>query len=331
MQLKVFTRVSLRIGLLVLAALCAAPSAWAQEKVSLRLNWLYYGFHSFFPLGVEKGFYKAEGIDLTIGEGQGSGRAVQIVGAKSDTFGLSDGASVIAGVTKGAPIVAVMGIMNKSPFAVIARADAGIKSVKDLEGKSIAATTGEAGLAIFPAIVQSNKLNGDSIKFVRVDGAGKLVAMLEKRVDAMIGGLENQALILGQRGLAVTTLPYVDAGANTLGLVIHVHKETVEKNPKLVQGFIRATRKAIAYAEKNPDEAIAALTKIKPDLDKDLSLKQLKAGLDLVRANGGANQPIGWMNPADWDMTLQMARDYQELKTDLKSGDFYSNSMVLSK
>lgn len=308
--------------------LAAAPAAFAQEKASLRLNWLYYGFHSFFPLGVDKGYYKDEGIDLAIGEGQGSGRAVQIVGAKSDTFGLSDGASVIAGITKGAPIVAVMGVMNKSPFAVIARADANIKTVKDLEGKTIAATTGEAGLTIFPAIVQANKLNGDAIKFVRVDGAGKLVAMLEKRVDAMLGGLENQSLILAQRGLAVTDIAYADVGANTLGLVIHVHKDTLAASPKLVQGFVRATQKAIAYAEKNPDEAIAALAKIKPDLDKDLAMKQLKAGLTLVRANGSAGQPIGWMNPADWDNTLKMGREYSELKTEMKAADFYLNNIA---
>ena len=309
-------------------ALAIAPAAFAQEKASLRLNWLYYGFHSFFPLGVDKGFYKEEGIELTIGEGQGSGRAVQIVGAKSDTFGLSDGASVIAGVTKGAPIVAVMGVMNKSPFAVISRADANIKTVKDLEGKNIAATTGEAGLTIFPAIVQANKLNGDAIKFVRVDGAGKLVAMLEKRVDAMLGGLENQSLILAQRGLAVTNIAYADVGANTLGLVIHVHKETLASSPKLVQGFVRATQKSIDYAEKNPEEAIAALAKIKPDLDKDLAMKQLKAGLTLVRANGGASQPIGWMNPADWDNTLRMGREYSELKTDMKATEFYVNNLT---
>ena len=309
-------------------ALAIAPAAFAQEKASLRLNWLYYGFHSFFPLGVDKGFYKDEGIDLAIGEGKGSGVAVQIVGAKSDTFGLSDGASVIAGATKGAPIVAVMGVMNKSPFAVIARADANIKTVRDLEGKTIAATTGEAGLTIFPAIVQANKLNGDAIKFVRVDGAGKLVAMLEKRVDAMLGGLENQSLILAQRGLPVTNLAYADVGANTLGLVIHVHKDTLASNPKLVQGFVRATQKSIAYAEAYPDEAIAALVKVKPDLDKTLAMQQLKAGLTLVRANGSAGQPIGWMNPSDWENTLRMGREFQELKTDMKATDFYVNNLA---
>ena len=328
--MKNLLKIGAQIGVLALV-LMATTGASAQEKASLRLNWLYYGFHSFFPLGVDKGFYKEEGIDLTIGEGKGSGAAVQIVGAKSDTFGLSDGSSVIAGVTKGAPIVAVMGIMNKSPFAVISRADANIKTVKDLEGKTIAATTGEAGLTIFPAIVQANKLNGDAIKFVRIDGAGKLVAMLEKRVDAMLGGLENQSLILGQKGLAVTNIAYADVGANTLGLVIHVNKDTLEKNPKLVRGFIRATQKAIAYTERNPAEAIDALAKIKPDLDKALAMQQLKAGFTLVRANGGATQVIGWMNPADWDNTLHMGRDYQELKTDMKPTDFYTNTLVMAK
>ena len=103
---------------ILMLVLGATGAAQAQESASLRLNWLYYGFHSFFPLGVDKGFYKEEGIDLTIGEGQGSGRAVQIVGSKSDTFGLSDGASVIGGAAKGAPIVAVMGIIVNDHHAL---------------------------------------------------------------------------------------------------------------------------------------------------------------------------------------------------------------------
>ena len=312
-------------------ALSLSGAAAAQDKASLRLNWLVYGFHSFFYLGVDKGFYKEEGIDLAIGEGQGSGRAVQLVGAKSDTFGLSDGSSVIAGATKGAPIQAFMGVMNKSPFAIIYRSDSGIKTLKDLEGRTIAATTGEAGIVIFPAIVSNNKLTGDAIKFLRVDGAGKVVAMLEKRVDAMLGGLKNQALILPQRGMPVATFNYSDIGVNTLGLVLHANKETIEKNPDLVRRFARATQKALAYAEKNPDESIAAIAKLKPDLDRDLALKQLKAGLTLVRASGGANQALGWMAPTDWEQTLKLMKEYQELQTDMTPVSFYSNGFITAR
>src|SRR4249920_1305863 len=108
---------TLLCGLAMGLGLLAATTAQAQDMVTLRLNWLLYGFHTPFYLGLERGYYKDEGIDLTIGEGQGSVRAVQTVGAKGDTFGLADGGSVIAGVSKGAPVRSVMAITNSSPYA----------------------------------------------------------------------------------------------------------------------------------------------------------------------------------------------------------------------
>lgn len=310
-----------------LAILAAAPAA-AQEKATLRLNWLIYGFHTPFYLGVERGYYKAEGIDLEIGEGQGSGRAVQIIAAKGDTFGLSDGASIINGVTKGAPIKAVMGIMNTTPFAVIARADSGIKEMKDFQGKTIAATTGEAGLTILPALLKSAKLDPGSVNFLRVDGPTKIVAVLEKRAEALLGGSENQPFILEQRGVQSTVFNYADYGVNTMGLAIHVHADTLKDKPKMVEGFIRATRKAFEEAEKDPAAAIAAGVKVKPDMDKTMALKQLNAGLKLVRSKAAPTAAVGYMAPADWTMTLDLMKEFQDLKTEMTASNFFTNDLL---
>lgn len=316
-------------SLLALAMLgMFASGATAQEKATLRLNWLIYGFHSPFYLGVERGYYKAEGIDLEIGEGKGSGAAVQVVGAKGDTFGLSDGASIINGISKGAPVKAVMGIMNTTPFAVIAREDASIKSIKDLEGKTIAATAGEAGLVIMPALIKANKLDESKLNFLRVDGATKLVATLEKKADAMLGGSENQVFVLEQRGLKTTVLNYADYGVNTMGLAIHVHADTLKDKPQMVAGFIRATQKAFADAEKDTAASVAAGMKVKPDMDKDMATKQLLAGLKLVRSRSAPNAPIGQMQAGDWKMTLDLMKEYQELKTDMKADAFYTNDLL---
>lgn len=315
------------IGFLAGCAMLAATPALAQEKATLRLNWLLYGFHTPFHLGVQNGYYKAEGIDLEIGEGQGSGRAVQIIAAKGDTFGLSDGASIINGASKGAPIRAVMGIMNTTPFAIVARADSGIKEIKDLEGKTIAATTGEAGLTILPALIRNAKLDPAKLNFLRVDGPTKIVSVLEKRAEALLGGSENQPFILEQKGVASTVFGYADYGVNTMGLAIHVHADTLKDKPKLVEGFIRATRKAFEEAEKNPDAAIAAGLKVKPDMDKDMALKQLKAGLKLVRSKTAPTAAIGFMPAADWQMTLDLMKDYQELKTDMPASAFFTNDL----
>lgn len=316
------------MGILTGLAILGAVPAVAQEKATLRLNWLMYGFHTPFHLGVERGYYKAEGIDLEIGEGQGSGRAVQIIAAKGDTFGLSDGASIINGVTKGAPIKAVMGIMNTTPFAIIARADSGIKSMKDFEGRTIAATTGEAGLTILPALLKNAKLDPAKINFLRVDGPTKIVAVLEKRAEALLGGSENQPFILEQRGVQSTVFNYADHGVNTMGLAIHVHTDTLKDKPKMVEGFIRATRKAFEEAEKDPAAAIAAGLKVKPDMDKDMALKQLQAGLKLVRSKAAPNAPIGTMAEADWTMTLDLMKEFQDLKTEMTASNFFTNDLL---
>jgi len=311
-----------------LAALLLAGPAAAQDRVTLRLNWLLYGFHSPFYLGVERGYYREAGIDLTIGEGQGSARAVQLVAAGSDTFGLSDGASIINGVTRGAPVQAVMGVMNRSPFAVIVRADAGVQRIQDLAGRTIAATTGEAGLVMFPALLRANGMAADSVRFLRVDGAGKLVATLENRTIGMLGGVENQSLILPQRGVPVVNLLYADLGANTMGLAIHATRDTLSRNPDMVRRFIRATQRSFEAGEREPEAAIASVMRVKADMDRALSLAQLRAGLPLVRSARGQQRPIGWMAPEDWAETLALMKEYQELRTELNADAFFTNALL---
>ena len=156
----------------------------------------------------------------------------------------------------------------------------------------------------------------------------RLVAILEKRADAMLGGSENQPFILEQKGLKTTVINYADFGVNTMGLAIHVHSDTLKDKPKLVEGFIRATQKAFADAEKDPAAAIAAGLKVKPDMDKDLALKQLNAGLKLVRSRSAPTAPMGQMQAGDWEMTLGLMKDYQELKTDMKADAFYTNALL---
>ena len=317
-----------RLALGLLAVLLLAMPAAAQDRVSLRLNWLLYGFHMPFHLGVERGFYREEGIDLTIGEGQGSARAVQLVAAGSDTFGLSDGSSIINGAVRGAPVQAVMGVMNRSPFAIIVRADSGVRRLQDLAGRTLAATTGEAGLVIFPALLRANGMAPDAIRFLRVDGAGKLFATLENRTVGLLGGIENQALILPQRGVEAVNFLYADLGANTMGLAIHASRDTIARNPDMVRRFIRATQRSFETAEREPEAAITAGLRVKPDLDRALSLAQLRAGLPLVRSARGADRPIGWMAPDDWADTLNLMREFQELRTDLPPDAFFTNRLL---
>ena len=318
----------MRLLLAVLVSIAMLGPARAADKVSFRLNWLAYGFHAPFYLGVARGLYRDQGIDLDIGEGQGSGRAVQGVAAGSDTFGLADGTSIIAGVARGIPVRAVMGIMNRGPNGIIVPKAEGIGSFKDLAGKTVAVTTGEAGLTLLPAALRDQGMAPDAIKLLRVDGAAKLVAVLEKRASGMIGGVENQALTLEGRGVPVTTFLFSDNGANAIGLAILTTTATLERNPDLVRRFVAATRAAYELAGKEPDAAIDALLAVKPNLDRALSLQQLRAGSALMASPHGEGQPIGIMSPEDWSSTLAVMKEYQGLDTNLPPTSFWTNDFL---
>lgn len=317
-----------RIIVTALAVLCLTGTARADDKASLRLNWLAYGFHSPFYLGVARGLYKQQGIELEIGEGQGSGRAVQAVAAGSDTFGLADGTAIVAGVARGVPVQAVMGIMNSGPNGIIVPKASGVTDLKGLAGATIAATTGEASLVLLPAVLRAQKLPADHLRALRVDGAAKLVAVLEKRAAGMLGGIENQAIILEQRGTPVTTLLFSELGANTLGLAILVTTEQAKKDPGLVRRFAAATRASYELAAKEPEAAIDALLAVKPTLDRALSMAQLQAGTLLMQSPNGRGKPVGTMSEEDWTGTIALMKEFQALETSLPASAFWTNEYL---
>src|SRR6185437_9217742 len=112
-------------------AATTAPAATAAPRslgtVSLRLNWTITGPHALYYLGVQRGFFKDQGLTLQIDEGNGSVTTGQLVANKSNTFGLADASALIPVVSKGLPIRCVGMVSPQSALAVIARADSGIK------------------------------------------------------------------------------------------------------------------------------------------------------------------------------------------------------------
>jgi len=315
----------------LLASVLAANAAQAMDKVTFRLNWLLYGFHTPFYLGLERGYYKDEGIDLTIGEGQGSVRAVQTVGAKGDMFGLADGGSLLAGVAKEAPVKAVMAITNSSPYSLAVRTDSGIKTLKDVEGKTIASAPGEAGLQLLPGLFARNGVDITKVKILRVEGAGKMVAVAEKRAEGLMSGLDNQSLTLPKQGVPLTDFAYSKYGTNTVGLTILTNDDLIKTNPDLVRRFVKATVRSFEAAIKDPEASIKAGQKVKPDMETDLSLAQLKVGIGLMKTDATEKLPLGAFAQKDWEDTLELMKKYMGLETTKKATDFYTNDFLPKK
>src|SRR6478609_561430 len=131
-------RIGIMYALALFAALASASAASAQDKFPFRLNWTLYGEHAPFFVALDKGFYKAEGLDVEILEGSGSTTVAQLVANQTNPVAYVDAATMMRGIGAGMPIKAVGVTLQQSPMAFIYRADAARPTkVDEIKGSRI--------------------------------------------------------------------------------------------------------------------------------------------------------------------------------------------------
>jgi len=309
-------------------ALLSPPSAEAQhkvEKATLRLNWYAYGEHAPFVYGLKKGIYEAEGIDLTILEGNGSGPVVQAIGAGSDRFGYADAYAMAGLLAKGLPVKMISVPVQTSPLSIIYFADKPIKGPKDLEGKKVSFTAGDSIHQAFQALLKVNGVDKSKVQEVYFDPRGKMAAVMAGQVDAMGGYYTTQAgQLAAQTGKKVSYFRYADYGVNALATGLLVHTKYLADRDVNCR-MVRATSRAWTEAAKNPEEAARLLVEMFPKAGAlELNLSQWKDTILLMETPNSKGKPSGWMATADWDNLLTLQRTYGNIQTK-EPGEYYTN------
>jgi NitT/TauT family transport system substrate-binding protein len=322
-------------GALAIALMATTPSR-AADDVRLRLNWMYYGSHAPFAYGLDKGYYKDNGINLEIRSGNGSGSAHRLVANKDSTFSYGSCASMVNLAAGGAPLVSVGVIDAMGTEAVIVRPDAGVKSVADLKGKKIL-TTANAGVnTFFPIVLKNAGLAEGDISVTNVPDGALVSSYLQGAGGSVgiLGGLDDKpSEIKAAGGAAPVTFPYSDFGVNQVGYCIVANTDTVKSNPDLVKRFLAATMKAYKEAEANPDAAIASMADIVGgSMAEDQGKAQARAVLDItlgiLYSKANTEKKLGLNVAADWDEMLSLMKTYNSLATDKPASAFYTNDLL---
>src|SRR6201992_2450715 len=185
-----------RIGMMLAAALLVAAFGGAaraqgsgQDKLQFRLNWTLYGEHAPFFVALDKGFYKAEGLDVEILEGSGSTTVAQLVANATNPIAYVDAATMMRGIGAGMPIKAVGVTLQQSPMSFIYRADnARPTKIEEIKGSRIAITAGDASLAIFTAFMGKLNMQVSDVQLITVaNPAAKEQAVLGGQADSLLG------------------------------------------------------------------------------------------------------------------------------------------------
>jgi NitT/TauT family transport system substrate-binding protein len=322
--------VTISILCAAIAAMVPSAPALANDQVTLRLDWTMEGQHLPFVWALDKGYYAAEGIDAQIFEGRGSGNTVQLVGAKTDTFGEADAARTALGRSQGATLKVLAAFIQRSEGTVVSFEESGFKKPQDLIGKKVASTPGSSSTVLFQAMLKASGIPESKIDAVNIDATSKVASLLQHRVDA-ISGLTSSECVLARLQVPeekIACMPMADFGVNALGAGILANDDTIKQNPDLVRRFVRASIKGLNEAVQNPAEAAAIGKKHFPLADVKVLQAQLESLIPSLHSPNSVGHPLGWMAEADWHATIDTLRSYMGLTSDAPITDYYTNEFL---
>ncbi len=316
------------LGLVCLAVGVALAQAPAPTPVTLLVNFYANNEHAPFAYGVVKGIYAEEGINLTIKEGAGSGATVNAIIGDSARFGYADAGTMARAVSKDAPLRMIANFVQTSPQSIIFFADKGYKSVKDLAGRKVSFTAGDATHQNWPALLKANGMDRSQVQEVLLAPAAKQSAVMTGVVDAMAGYYTTQAgAIEAETNRKVAYLRYADFGVNAITLGLFINTKYAEDR-SLNCRMVRATTRAWLAAGKDPDGAVDALHELFPKVNKGvkaLTRAQWQETYRLLHTRRTEGKAPGWMAREDWEDLLRSLTEQGGMERARPVGDYYTN------
>ncbi|HRK18138.1 MAG TPA: ABC transporter substrate-binding protein [Hyphomicrobiaceae bacterium] len=273
-----------RFALTALAVGLGAVAAHAQTKIKFALDWRFEGPAAPYFVAIDKGFYKAEGLDVTIDAGNGSVEAINRVatGAYEIAFGDINSLVKFRDSKDNAPVKAVMMVYDQPAFSIVTLKKSGITKPKDLEGKTLGAPAPDGAYAQWPIFTKANGIDASKVKIENVGFPVREPMLAQGKVDAITGFWFSSYMNLKANGVAgddIVVLHMRDHGVELYGNAIIVNPKFAAENPKAVAGFIRATIKGIQETIKSPETAIKSLLTRNQIAKEDVELERLKLAI----------------------------------------------------
>src|SRR6185369_12692914 len=293
------------------AAANLLPSGgFAQAKtqtVNLQLGWLAGNNQIGEVAAKGMGFFEEEKLNVVIQPGGPSIDGVAIVASGKFELGqVSSSPSLMLAASQKLPVKCFATGLQQHPYTFFSLEKKPIRTPKDMIGKKIGIQA--TGKILLSALLKKHNIPEKDVEVVVI--GSDMAPLLTGQADAVTGWLTNTTALKAV-GQPLVTLRLWDAGVQLYALPLYATKDTLEKKPQMVAGFLKGIARGYAFAQKEPEKAADMLVKEYPNFKRDDELAGMKVLLDFAfNANTKAN---GWgaFDPKVWQDQITL---YDELK-----------------
>ena len=298
---------SRRLIALIAPILCAlATPAWAADliPVRLRLDWVWQAPQAIFTIANERGFYREEGLDVSIDRGYGGMDNAAALASGNYEFVFGDMGNVVLFNAKSPErkLISVLTIYDAYLGAVITRAGNGITKPKDLEGKVIGAPLTTGGRTMFPAFANANGVDDSKVQWQTIGIQLQDQQFAQGQFDAIASFTTTSLLNLKQLGVPrekLTLFNFADYGVDLYGSGLVTRAEYADKNAETTRKFVKATIRGINAMLADKKGSIDTLKKRDPLLESDIELDRLNLMIEMTLDRPIVRQyGVGHVDPA---------------------------------